>query len=86
MAVADGQFFPPGHIDHGVQLYPVVEGVPRVIGVWQAGMVEAGGGEEDGGVGADVEAVDVEDADHVRCADVVGAVRAGERHVLEAGV
>ena len=85
MAVANGQFFPPWHIDHGVQLYPVFEGVPGVIRVWQAGVVEAGGGEEDGGVGADVEAVGVEDADHVRCADVVEAVRAGERHVLEAG-
>ena len=85
MAVADGQFFPSGHIDHSVQFYPVVEGVPGVIGVWQAGVVEAGGGEEYGGVGADVEAVGVEDADYVSCADVVGAVRAGERHVLEAG-
>lgn len=85
MAVADGQFFPPGHIDHGVQFYPVEESIPGVIGVWQAGVVEAGGGEEDGGVGANVEAVGVEDADHVSRSDVIGAVRAGERRVLEAG-
>ena len=84
MAVADGQFFPAWHIDHDVQFDPVVEGVPGVIGVWQARVVEAGGGEEDGSMGADGEAVGVEDADHVRCADVIRAVWAEEGHVLEA--
>ena len=84
MAITDRQFFPPCHIDHGVQFYPVVEGVPGIIGVWQAGVVEAGGGEEDGCVGADGEAVGVEDADHVRGAMIVGVVRAEEGHILEA--
>ena len=85
MAVADGQFFPPWHIDHGVQLYSIMESIPRIIRVWQAGVVEAGGGEEDGGVGADVEAVGVEDADHVRCADGVYGVGAGEIILWEGG-
>ena len=60
-------------------------GVPGVISVWHAGVVEAGGGEENGRVGADGEAVGVEDANHVRCrAYVAGAVRAEKGHVLKA--
>ena len=75
-ALRDGQ--------HGVEADLVAGGIPGVVRVGQAGVVEAGRGVEDCGAVADVEAVCLEDAHYIDQVDGVGTVGAGELHVLEA--